>query len=645
MPRTDPKPRTGKVEPGAASAPGPHEMPDDEVLGKAYDTRLMRRLWTIARPHRALVGAALGLFPLVAAVELCQPYLVKIAIDDHILKGDWPGVGRMAALFFLSLMVLYGLRAVQAYVMQLTGQRVMYDLRHAMFAHLQRLDAAFFARNPVGRLMTRVLNDVEAINELFVAGVVVVIGDIVMLVGLVVIMLGMNWRLALVTFALVPVLVVAGLYFRLKARQSYRRVRARLARLNAFLQEAIQGVTVIQLLAREPAEARIFAGLNGDLRAAQFRSTLFEASFYAAVEAIGSAAVALLLWYGGGEVVSGALTFGGLVAFLEYTGRFFLPIRDLGAKYAVMQAAMVSSERIFGLLDTEPTITSPRHAGGSAGAISGPPQMDTDGARVPSRAAGHGAGAGARVPSRPAVELRNVWFAYEGEQWVLRDCSLTIGADETVAMVGVTGEGKTTVSRLLGRTFDVNRGQVLVDGVDVREWDLTALRRHVGLVPQEVFLFGGSVRDNLTLGADARVTPAEVDEAVTLANVERLVRSLPHGLDEEIRERGANLSQGQRQLLAIARALIYNPRVLVLDEATSSIDPESEALLRSAMERLVRGRASLIIAHRLSTIQSADRILVLDRGRVREAGRHAELLAVGGLYARLHERQFRPEIR
>ena len=585
---------------------------DDEVLGKAYDARLMRRLWAFTRPHLRLVLTTGALFPAVALLELSQPYLIKIAIDDHILRRDWAGLGSVAALFLLVLLALYGLRAAQAYLTQLTGQRVIHDLRAALFAHLQRQDARFYDRSPVGRLMTRVLNDGEAIQELFTSGIVALLGDVVVLTGVVVIMLGMNWKLALVTFALVPVLVLAAAYFRVRARDSYRVVRTRLARMNAFLQESLQGMSVIQLFAREARERETFAQLSGALRAGQFRSTFYDASLYATVEALGSAAVALLLWYGGGQVVTGALTFGGLVAFLEYTGRFFLPIRDLGAKYTVMQAAMVSAERIFALLDTHPAIVSPAPA-----AVARP-----------------------RASSAPAVEFRNVWFAYEDEQWVLRDCSFTLAPGERVALVGPTGEGKTTIARLMIRAHDVTRGRVLVDGVDVREWDLQTLRRHVGLVPQEVFLFSGTVEDNLRLAGDGAAERPVIERALEAANAERFVAALPNGLGEELRERGVNLSQGQRQLLAIARAIIYNPRVLALDEATSSIDPESEALVRVGLARLLEGRTSLVIAHRLSTIQRADRILVLHHGEIREAGAHAELLAQGGLYSRLYELQF-----
>ncbi|HSB40784.1 MAG TPA: ABC transporter ATP-binding protein [Methylomirabilota bacterium] len=584
---------------------------DDEVLGKAYDARLMRRLWAFTRPHIRLVLATSALFPAVALLELAQPYLIKVAIDEHILRGDWAGLGGVAAVFLLVLAALYGLRAAQAYLTQLTGQRVIHDLRAALFEHLQRQDARFYDRSPVGRLMTRVLNDGEAIQELFTSGLVALLGDVVVLVGVVAIMLGMNWKLALVTFALVPVLVASAAYFRLRARDSYRVVRTRLARMNAFVQESLLGMSVIQLFAREARERETFAGLSGALRAGQFRSTFYDASLYATVEALGSAALALLLWYGGGEVVTGALTFGGLVAFMEYTGRFFLPIRDLGAKYTVMQAAMVSAERVFGLLDTPPSIVSPAR----------------ETVATPGRAV-------------PAVEFRNVWFAYEGERWVLRDCSFALAPGERVALVGPTGEGKTTIARLMMRAYDVAAGQVLVDGVDVREWDLGRLRRHVGLVPQEVFLFSGTVEDNLRLVADGGADRATIDRALRAANADRFVAALPHGLGEELRERGLNLSQGQRQLLAIARAIIYNPRVLALDEATSSIDPESEALARVGLARLLEGRTSLVIAHRLSTIQGADRILVLHRGSIREAGGHAELMARGGFYSRLYELQF-----
>ena len=583
------------------------DVEHDEILGRAFDRRLVGRLARIARPHHRLIAAAGVLFPLIAAFELVQPFLVKIAIDDHILRADWAGLTGVAALFLAALAVLAILRAVESYLMNLTGQRVMHDLRAAIFRHLLRLDAAFYDRYAVGRLMTRVLNDVEAVNEAFTSGLFAVTGDIVTLVAVVGAMLWLDWRLALVTFSLVPVLAAVAAWFRVRARDAYREVRRRLARLNAFLQESIQGMTVIQLFAREAHEHRAFRRLNADYRRMLFRSTIWEASLYASVEALGSAALAVLLWYGARQIAAEALTFGTLVAFIQYTTRFFLPIRDLGAKYTVMQAAMASAERIFELLDVVPAVQAPP-------ATSRP---------APTNAA--------------AVEFSSVWFAYEDERWVLRDCRFAVQRGEHVAIVGATGEGKTTCARLLNRFYDVARGRVLLEGMDVREWDLAALRRHVGIIFQDTVLFTGSVESNLQLGLDGRVTRPDLDRAIDAAHCRRLVETLPRGLGEELLERGANLSHGQRQLLAIARALVYNPAVLVLDEATSSVDPESEALIRRALARLVEGRTTITIAHRLSTVQSADRILVLHRGRVHEEGRHADLLRAGGLYARLWE--------
>jgi len=612
----------------------------DDVLGRAFDRRLAARLWGAARRNHALLAAALALFPLIAVAELAQPYLVKIAIDEHILTADWLGLSVTAGLYALTLGVLYALRMVEAYLMALAGQRVTHDLRAALFEHLLRLEAAFFDRNPVGRLMTRVLNDVEAVSEAFTSGLLAIAADAITLTGVVVIMLWMDWRLALVTFAIVPVLSVAAAYFRLRARDAYREVRRRLAVLNGFLQESLQGMTVIQLFAREREEHAAFRRLNRDYRRALFDSTVFEASLYASVEALGSVALALLIWYGGGQIGSGALTFGALVAFIQYTNRFFLPIRDLGAKYTVMQSAMASGERIFGLLDRQPAIVSPPGASAEDGR---PPSGATTASnRPPTPRADHAAPAPTvpasgvpRPTSISALEFQDVWFAYAAGAWVLRDVSFRVERGEHVALVGATGEGKSTCARLLIRAYDATRGQVLVDGVDVRAWDLAALRRHVGTVFQGTVRFTGSVADNRRVNGDGDADA--VRAALEAANAARFVAALPRGLDEPLGERGVNISHGQRQLLAIARALVYNPPVLVLDEATSSVDPESEWLIREGMKRLLAGRTSITIAHRLSTIQSADRIIVLHRGRVHEEGSHAALLRRRGLYARLWE--------
>ena len=581
----------------------------DEKLGSAFDRRLVARLWQAARPHRSLIAGSTLLFPLIAAAELAQPYLLKIAIDEHILRADWLGLTWVAGLYAGVLALLYALRWLEAYLMQLTGQLVIHDLRAQSFGRLLGLEAAFFDRNPVGRLMTRVLNDTEAVSEAFTSGLFAVVADVVTLTGVVAVMLWIDWRLALVTFSIVPVLFVVAAYFRLRARDAYRRVRQRLAHLNAVLQESLQGMTVIQLFARERHEYAGFRRANAEYRRALFGSTLYEVLLYASVEGLGSIALALLLWYGGSEIVAGALSFGALVAFIQYTNRFFLPIRDLGAKYTVMQAAMASAERIFGLLDRAPAIASP---------------------------AGAASRAGVGRHASP-VEFASVWFAYEGDDWVLRDCAFRVAPGERVALVGATGEGKSTCARLLNRAYDVARGRVLVDGVDVRAWDLANLRRHVGIVFQDALLFTGTIEENLRLHADGALSAAELGRAVETARAAGFVAALPQGLGQVLTERGGNVSHGQRQLLAIARALVYNPAVLVLDEATSSVDPESEALIRQAMAGLLKDRTSITIAHRLSTVQNADRILVLHRGRIHEEGSHADLLKLGGLYARLWE--------
>ena len=618
----------------------------DDVLGRAFDRRLARRLWAAARAHRPLLYATLALYPAIAAAELAQPYLLKVAIDDHILAGDWVGLSLTAAAYALTLGVLYALRSLEAYLMALVGQRVTHDLREALFGHLLRLEAGFYDRNPVGRLMTRVLNDVEAVSEAFTSGLLAIAADVVTLVGVLAVMLWMDWRLALVTLGIVPPLAVIAAYFRIRARDAYREARRRLAALNAFLQESLQGVAVVQLFAREHHEHAIFRRLNRDYRRAMFRSTVFEATLYASVEALSSVALALLIWYGGAQIGAGALSFGALVAFIQYTNRFFLPIRDLGAKYTVMQAAMASAERIFGLLDRAPAIVSvvpgaagPERAEGGLSEKAAVPSARSSGLDGHAHASGRDVAAAAPInamhSNAPALEFASVWFSYTGEHDVLRDCSFRVARGEHVALVGATGEGKSTCARLLVRAYDVTRGRVMVDDMDVREWDLARLRRRVGTVFQDTVLFTGTVADNIALGEP--VAPEIIRQALDAAHARDFVEALPRGLDEPLGERGANLSHGQRQLLAITRALVYNPAILVLDEATSSVDPESEWRIRDAMQRLLAGRTSITIAHRLSTVQHADRILVLHHGRVHEEGTHAALLQRGGLYARLWE--------
>jgi ATP-binding cassette subfamily B protein len=608
---------------------------DDDVVGRVYDARLARRVWIHTRPYGGAVLLSALLFPLVAGVDLVQPYLVKVAIDAHILRGDWPGLSRIVVLFFATLAIQYVLRYAQIYLATWTGQRVVHDLRAALFAHVQRLPAAFFDRNPVGRVMTRILGDVEAIGEVFTAGIVAIVGDVVTLVGVIAVMLLLHLRLTLIIFAVLPILVGVAMALRRPVRRAYRDVRARLAHLNAELQETIAGMAVIQLFGREAARGGELGTLSERYRGAQFRRMGLESGLYSVAEAVGAIVVAALLWWGGIEILDGTLTFGALVAFMQYTQRFYLPIRDASAKFSVMQAATVSAERVFALLDTPPEV------GGTAA-----PTADEGG---PRRAA-----AGDRTP---AIELRDVWFAYPGtregspapgatdggapQPWALRGVSLRIQTGERIAVVGGTGAGKTTLARLLTRAYDVQRGAVLVEGVDVREWDLVALRRHVGLVLQDVVLFAGTVAENLALGRDH--PRAVVEDVARRAHADPFIRALAGAYEAPLLERGANLSQGQRQLLSVARALLYNPPVLVLDEATSSVDPETERLLQDAVNQLLAGRTSLVIAHRFSTIQRADRVLVLQRGQLVDEGPHAELLRRDGLYRTLWELQLGPE--
>ncbi len=616
---------------------GPWE--EDDTAGRVYDARLAGRVWAYTRPYRGAVALSAALFPLLAAVDLIQPYLIKVAIDAHILQGDWPGLSRIVAFFSLTLAVQYALRYAQIYLATWTGQRVVHDLRAALFAHVQRLPAAFFDRNPVGRVMTRILGDVEAIGEVFTAGVVAILGDVITLAGVIAVMLLLHLRLTLIIFTVLPILIGVAVAIRRPVRRAYRDVRARLAQLNAELQETISGMAVIQLFGREAARAGELRALSERYRRAQFRRMGFDTTLYAVAEAVGAIGVAALLWWGGIEILDGTLTFGVLVAFMQYTQRFYLPIRDASAKFSVMQAATVSAERVFALLDTPPEV------GGTA-----VPEAVTTRSWTP-------ATPGTSRHRVAALELRDVWFAYPGagedgpardtpsgtgtSPWALRGVSLRIETGERIAVVGGTGAGKTTLARLLTRTYDVQRGAVLVEGVDVREWDLTALRKHVGLVLQDVVLYAGTVAENLALGSD--LPRAMVEDVARRVHADSFIQSLAGAYEAPLLERGANLSHGQRQLLSVARALLYNPPVLVLDEATSSVDPETEHLLQDAINQLIAGRTSMVIAHRLSTIQGADRVVVLQHGQLVDEGPHVELLRRDGLYRTLWELQFGPD--
>jgi len=593
---------------------------EDEILGKAYDARLMRRLLTYLRPYRRPVALSVLLLLLNAGMDLLGPYFVKIAIDRYIVRGDVAGIGRLAAFFLATLLAAFAFRYAQNFIMQVVGQNVMYDLRMALFTHLQHMAVSFFTRNPVGRLMTRITNDVDTLYEMVTSGVVTVIGDMVMLIGIVIAMLLLDWRLALVAFAVLPVLVFTTFTFQSRMRDSYRAVRIRIARINAYLNENIMGMPVAQLFNRGPKNFRRFDELNRDHLDANLEATRYMALFFPLAGFFGAVATALLIWYGGGEVVQGAVTLGVLVAQIQYTERFFRPIQDLAEKYNILQAAMASSERLFRVLDEPVTVQDP------------PDPVVLE-----------------RV--RGEVEFRDVWFAYDdpagagdgAPDWVLKGVSFRIRPGESVAFVGHTGAGKTSIINLITRFHDPQRGQVLVDGVDVRHFRQRELRRHVGLVLQDVFLFSGTVASNIRLG-NADISDEEIRRAAEFVNAQRFIERLPGGYQTEVVERGATLSAGQRQLIAFARALAHNPEILlVLDEATSSVDTETEILIQDAVARVLPGRTSIIIAHRLSTIQNVDRILVMHKGRIVEEGGHRELLARGGIYTKLYQLQYRDQ--
>ena len=599
---------------------------DDDVVGKAYDARLMRRLLQYLRPYR--IQAALALAAIIAnsVLQLAQPYLMKVAIDRYIPAADFDGVNRIALWFLAILLAAFALEFTQTWLLQTTGQRIMFDMRMQIYAHLQRLDLRFYDRNPVGRLMTRVTTDVDVINDLFTSGVVSVFGDVFTLAGIMIVMLTMNWKLALVSFAVLPLIVVITQWFRRNVRETYRTVRRLIARINAYLQEHITGMSTVQLFRREARVLDRFDAINREHRVANVDSIFYYAVFYPAVEIVGALAAALTIWYGGRSVIANTLSLGSLVAFLLYSQRFFRPISDMSEKFNILQAAMASSERIFKLLDEPVTIHSPNQ-----------PRIPDVGPRTP-----------APGPSTSGhIVFDHVWFAYNpaasGEpDWVLRDLSFEVRPGERVGIVGATGAGKSTIINLLLRFYDVSRGRILIDGVDLREMDLHALRRLFSLVLQDVHLFSGTVAENIRLGA-LEIADADVQRAAAAVHADGFVSRLPGGYAAPVVERGSTLSVGQKQLLSFARALAFDPRILVLDEATSSVDTETEILIRDALHVLMSGRTTMAIAHRLSTIQDMDKILVLHKGRLREMGTHQELLALRGIYFKLYQLQYKEQ--
>lgn len=588
---------------------------EEEAFGKAYDGALMRRLLRYLEPYRWQVVPAVALLVSLAGMQIVGPWLVQIALDEAVPAANGRLVALLAIAYMASAVVAFGLEYGQMLVTTWLGQSVMRDLRREIFAHLQKLDLRFYDRNPVGRLMTRITSDVETLNNLFSSGVVAIFGDLVTLLFVVSAMLVMDWRLALVTFSVLPFVVWAAVVFRTRIRVAYRDIRVRMARINAYLHERITGIRVVQLFNREEPDARRLEKINNDYLEAHLRSITYYALFFPIVELFTAIALGLIVWYGGLSILGGTTTVGVVAAFLLYARRFFRPIQDLSDKYNLLQAAMASSERIFGLLDREPRVRDPR----------GSRQWLPD-------------------PVRGEIEFRNVWFSYvrekdTGPEWVLKDLSFRVAPGEKLAIVGHTGAGKTTVISLLMRFYDPQRGEILLDGVPIRSVSQRDLRGAIGLVLQDIFLFSEDVAYNIGLG-NPTITTERIREAAREVGAARVIERLPDGLGQPLGERGRSLSIGERQLLSFARALAFDPRVLVLDEATSSVDSELEAQIEEATTRLMAGRTSLVIAHRLSTIQGADRIMVLHQGELAEEGSHGELLAKGGLYARLHELQF-----
>jgi ATP-binding cassette subfamily B multidrug efflux pump len=621
---------------------------EEEVLGKAYDGRLMKRLLAYLRPYKWQVGVALVSIILKSLADVAGPLLTLLAVDIYLTKNPAAhpffarhlssdplvGINQICALFVGLLLFSFFLEFLQTYFMLWTGQKVMFDLRSQIFRHLQYLHVSFFDKNPVGRLVTRATTDVDALNDMFTSGVVAIFEDVFVLSGIVIIMLRIDWRLALLTFAVLPFIVYATAIFRRSVRESYRGTRTAIARINAYLQEHVSGMVVLQLFNRERRAYKKFEEVNRMNMLAWKDAILAYAIYYPVVEILSSIAIACVIFFGGHQVVVKITTLGVLTAFIQYAQRFFRPIQDLSDKYNILQSAMASGERIFKLLDTPVEITSP-------------PQ--------PEKAEGPG-----------RIEFDHVWFAYrrvptEGEatrngngakpasdakpgdwDWILRDVSFTVEPGENIAIVGHTGAGKTTIISLLMRFYDVQQGAIRIDGVDIRRMDLGELRRRIAVVLQDPFLFTGTIAQNIRLGSHW-ITDEMVDRAAEDVNIADFIRSLPNGYNEPVQERGNTLSTGQKQLISFARALAHNPKILILDEATSSVDTETEMRVREALTKLVEGRTSLVIAHRLSTIQRADKIIVMHKGRVREFGTHQQLLAQRGIYYKLYQLQYKDQ--
>lgn len=584
---------------------------EDEVLGKAYDAKLMRRLLGFIKPYKKYVIFAIVLNIFVAILSAIGPMFTKIAVDDYIKKSDYNGLLTISLVLFGSLILQATIQYFLSYFTQYIGQKALFDMRTKIFNHIQTLALKFFDKTPIGRLVTRATNDVEALGELFSSGIVMVFYDVFVIVSILAFMFFMDVSLSLVTLTVLPVLIYGTFLFRKKARESYRDVRLYLARLNSYMQEHVTGMSVVQIFNKQNDEFKKFSKINDDYKKTNIKSIFYYAVFYPGVELLSAIAVGLIIWYGGGEVIQKSLTIGVLFAFIQYTEMFFRPIRDLSEKYNIMQTAMASSERIFKLMDNKTVIKDPEN----------PIKIEN---------------------INGSIEFKNVWFAYNGDDYVLKDISFTINPGETVAIVGHTGAGKTSIINTFTRFYDINKGEILLDGINIEKIDKKVLRRYISMVLQDVFLFSGDIKSNINLN-DENISDERIVEAAKIVGADKFIEALPKKYDEEVKERGATLSVGQKQLISFARALAYNPKILILDEATSSIDTESEHLIKQAIDKLLVGRTAIVIAHRLSTIQNADKIIVLHKGEIRETGNHQQLLAKKGIYYKLYQLQYKDQ--
>jgi len=582
---------------------------EEEVVVKTFDTQLLKRLLKYAKPYIGLISASFLLLILITLGDLARPYLMKIAIDDYIAVGNKEGLKNIALIFAAVITGNFIFNYIQVFLLNYTGQKIIYNMRQELYSHLLRMSLSFYDRNPVGRLVTRVSNDMENLNEMYTTVLVNLFKDIFTLTGIVIVMLRMNAKVALISFIAIPFIFLSALIFRKESRKAYRVTRVKLAKINATLSENISGMKIIQIFNREKYKYDEFFAINDEHRQASLREVFVFAIFRPSMDLIYSFSLALLIWYGGGRVLQGALPFGVLFAFVNYIDQFFKPINDLTEKFDILQSAMSSAERIFLLLDQEEEIKN----------IEAPKPLG-------------------KIEGK--IEFKNVWFAYEGENWVLKDVSFTINPGETVAFVGATGAGKTSIISLIARLYDIQKGEILIDGKSIKEIDKYELRSQIGVVLQDVFLFTGDIKGNIRLNNQG-IDDEKIKEVAGFVNADTFIENLPNKYDEKVMERGATLSSGQRQLLAFARALAFNPSVLVLDEATSNIDTETELLIQDAIKKLIKGRTNIIIAHRLSTIQNADKIIVMHKGKIREMGKHQELLDRKGMYYDLYLLQYK----